>query len=275
MNIDIEKFELRAQGVFKESTFKRKILNLRNFAKFLKAKKLNFEEDPIKCIDEYLDYMRSKGLDPGTIRNAFYDIKSYLEIMRIPVDLTLVEKYLPRYTLEEADYLEVDEVKRLLEVAKPFYRALYAVMYAYARRPGEVLRLKRTDVDFENMKITFPILKKATDERATYDLEPWIAELLQQLERKSDRVFPISHQRLCKKFRRDCIKAGILKKVTPHVLRHSRITHLGQLGIDIVVIQKYIAKHSKLETTVRIYRHITREEIKKIPSAQEILQGNI
>jgi site-specific recombinase XerD len=78
-------------------------------------------------------------------------------------------------------------------------------------------------------------------------------------EKKDTRLTPRSIERLVKKY---AIKAGISKKVTPHVIRHSFATDLLQNGADIRSVQMMLG-HANIATT-QIYTHVTDSQLKDI-----------
>lgn len=76
---------------------------------------------------------------------------------------------------------------------------------------------------------------------------------------KSNRLTPRSIERIVKYY---AIKAGISKKVTPHIIRHSFATDLLSNGADIRSVQMMLG-HANIATT-QIYTHITDKQLRDV-----------
>lgn len=79
------------------------------------------------------------------------------------------------------------------------------------------------------------------------------------IKRDVSRLTARSIERIVKQH---AIKAGITKKVTPHVIRHSFATDLLQNGADLRSVQALLG-HANIATT-QVYTHVTDRHLKEI-----------
>jgi site-specific recombinase XerD len=78
-------------------------------------------------------------------------------------------------------------------------------------------------------------------------------------KREDNRLTPRSIERIVKYY---AIVAGISKKVTPHIIRHSFATDLLSNGADIRSVQMMLG-HANIATT-QIYTHITDKQLRDV-----------
>jgi len=83
-----------------------------------------------------------------------------------------------------------------------------------------------------------------------------------QKDKDNLRLTPRSIQRIVKYY---AAKAGIMKNVHPHTLRHSFATDLLINGADIRSVQAMLG-HSSI-TTTQVYTHITNKQLKEVHKA--------
>lgn len=188
----------------------------------------------------------------------------------------------------QVDFLELEEVGRLIAAAdgtniRSFRdKAILELLFSSGLRVSELANLNREHVNLNKgefsirgkggkLRMVFvspsakETLKNYLDKRGDVDPALFVAYAKKGLmnkknaKRESLRLTPRSVQRLVKHYAK---KAGIVKDVHPHTLRHSFATDLLVNGADIRSVQSMLG-HSSI-TTTQIYTHITNERLKEI-----------
>lgn len=121
------------------------------------------------------------------------------------------------------------------------------------RGKGEKVRVVFLSDDAKNAIRAYLKSRKDMDEAMFVDIAK------NGTTRASRRLTPRSIERIVRAY---AIKAGISKKVTPHVLRHSFATNLLSNGADIRSVQMMLG-HANIATT-QVYTHVTDRQLKEI-----------
>jgi site-specific recombinase XerD len=161
------------------------------------------------------------------------------------------------------------------------HRAVLMLCYGSGLRISEAVSLKAENIDSNRMLIHVQQGKGAKDRYTVLSHRALI--LLRrywQLQRPVDWLFPgtkagthiqpATIQDVC----RDAARlAGITKRVTPHMLRHSFATHLLEAGSDTRAIQVMLG-HRRIDTTAR-YTSVTPQTISRTGSPLDRLSAEI
>jgi len=168
--------------------------------------------------------------------------------------------------------LSFDEVIKILNAAEPKYQAFFLCLYSLGLRLKEARLLTWDHVDFENDSI---MVQQKGGGYKQLPMGEALKTLLKNLPRyenvpyvfwNPERKAPLYDPR--KAIARAVKKAGIKKRVTPHLFRHSWATHLLAKGTNLRVIQKLLG-HAQLSTT-EIYTHVDLEVLREAASAIKI-----
>ena len=155
-------------------------------------------------------------------------------------------------------------------------RAILETLFSTGLRVSELCSLNRDNVNIERgefvvrgkgskLRVVFlsdsakDALKKYLAERSDIHEALFVGHHGSPNKKESARLTPRSVQRLIKKY---AVMAGVIKKVSPHQLRHSFATDLLQNGADIRSVQAMLG-HANI-TTTQIYTHYTDKHLKEI-----------
>ncbi len=197
-------------------------------------------------------YTTVRGLT-SLFRSFGYSVADQLEPPRRP-------ERLPRYLSEE-------EMRRLFEAVKssPRDSAIVHVLGFVGLRVGELCHLLLEDIEFERNILHVRSGKGDKDrevileDRTRAAIDRYLTDRTLSGE-ASSRLFPIGPVTVERIVRRGAQAAGIPRRVTPHMLRHTLATALLSRGCDIRYIQKLLG-HASVAPT-QIYTHVDTQALR-------------
>ncbi len=220
-----------------------------------------------KDVREFLYKMEESDVSGSTL-NVAHNALRFMMVEVLHKSCYLKIKY-SKVTLKKPEYLTKEEILRILGVIDNYkHRILVSLMYGAGLRVNEVVNLKVSDFVFDE-GIGWVKNGKGSKDRA-FIIPDKIKEDLKSLCIEGNYwLFPgrngcLSVRSVQNIVERAGMKAGIKKKVHPHMFRHSFTTHLFEEGVDIASVQNLLG-HSRPETTLG-YSHFSRPEMFNIKS---------
>lgn len=251
-------------------------------------------------LNRYVD-RQQRTLGTRTQNYHLIALRAFLKyLVRMDVPTLAPEKIdLKKIPERIVDFLTRDEVERLFDavsvgresadgergamqdkiVARD--RAMLETLYSTGLRVSELVSLNRSQVDLERREFT--IRGKGRKPRIVFLSQRCVDRIREYLGKRTDNWEPLfisfsrnrsdenlnlgEKHRLTaysveEMVRRAARLAGLGKRVTPHVIRHSFATELLHNGADIRSVQEMLG-HSSI-TTTQIYTHSTNQRLREV-----------
>lgn len=263
---------------------------MRDLRLLMKSLQLKADEELLQVSRQqliaYLVRLKQEGRAASTVARKLASIKAFYRFLT-------AERYIrrnPAEVLEAASrglhlpkVLSVQEVEKLLDEPNlgtlDGYRdkTMLELLYATGMRVSELVNVPVKNVD---MKMQYVIVMgKGSKERmlplgrtALHYLEHYLSVVRPQLlHGKPDAAAelfvtgwggPMTRERFYEIIVAYGKSAGISKRVTPHMLRHSFATHLLNNGTDLRIVQELLG-HADISTT-QIYTHLDVERLREV-----------
>ena len=274
----------------------------RYLRRFLEFAKTNSPADITEeLVRKYRLYLNRIGESPSQKRSAHLGVsalgrktqnyhlialRSFLKYLaRRDINGLAPEKIeLAKTPQRELDLIDSADVERLLEAPVTIHRAAHKngraplnkverdraileLLFSTGLRVSELCALRVGTINLERGE--FSVRGKGGKIRVVF-LSPRAQKTLMEYlkhrpEIDAEKLFSVNPRSVQRMIRTYAMKAGIAKKVTPHVLRHAFATDLLQNGADLRSVQALLG-HANISTT-QVYTHFTDRQLREVHRA--------
>ena len=258
--------------------------DVRGFAEFLKDKNIRqFTDANNATVISYVLYLKKIGRTTSTINRKIASVRAFYNFLMRRGDVAenpVEQVRAPKQEKKAPQYLTLEEVELLLEQPDGTRkgirdRAILELMYATGMRVSEVVMLDVGDV---NLKMDFvacgqdqdngriiPIGRKCREALTDYlehDRSSMLTDPSEQAFFVNYNGHRLTRQGLWKIIRHYADKAGIRKRITPQILRHSFAVHMIQNGADLKSLQELLGHEDAAAT--QVYLTANKEGLKEV-----------
>lgn len=247
---------------------------------------LRFSNQTVKCylsqFEKFKEYFSSKDiryLSEHELKSYILFLHSIYHYSAIVHAISAIQFYYkiitkrkrvinlpkPRKPKTLPTVLSFNEVQKMIKSTLNLkHRAIIEIMFCHGLRRSELINLKISDIDSENMHLTVKNAKGLKDRNIPLN-EDCLKILREYYKafKPEEYLFngQFSEQYTASSLRNIVINAakrvGIKKDISPHTLRHSFASYLVSININLAKIQQWLG-HSSSKTT-EIYCHVMQE----------------
>ena len=270
--------------------------HLEKFSEYLEEKNIDsyaftVQELTLKIAEGFRSYLYKgeKKISVKTANAYMITLRSFLKYLEKQGEKSLSATSIDLIKAEarKVEFLEPDELESLFKAPDTSTLigkrdlAIMECIYSTGLRISELTWLNKSDVNLE--KLEFAVRGKWRKLRVVYLTEHAASLIKTYLDARNDHLSPLfirhnvktdnidiledENMRLTRFFitwmvKKYALKAGIIKNISAHTLRHSFATTLLGAGADLRSIQEMLG-HASI-TTTQVYTHVTNPQLKNI-----------
>ncbi len=257
--------------------------DLKKLFLFFRKEKIEWRKAEEEDLIKFIHHQSRARLSSRSLARLISSVKSFYRFLVLDGMISkspALNLSTPRLWLDLPKFLTEKEVERLLEQPDEKSsqslrdKAMLEFLYATGLRVTELTSLKLKDLNLEQGFVLCH--GKGGKERIVpigHSAQSVLRNYLQEarpkfVKKEDDSLFltnrggAFTRQGFWKMLKKYGEQAGLEKKISPHVLRHSFATHLLERGADLRSVQLMLG-HSQI-TTTQIYTHVSRRQLQRV-----------